>query len=210
MKKKKDEAIVEAALKLFKEKGYSAVRIADIAREAQVGKGTVYEYFTSKEELLQKACSLSCNKTGESIEFIISREEDLTHPVKIVHRSLEVVLTQLLSFSNEENKLFYELSLLAANSPDIKELVRQDFQSKIKQWQKVTLSDYQRGLDSGHFRYIDKPQDLAEFMVATVDGLMWQMQWHHKDQLQDQAKRMVNVYCQLIMTEPEKLQEYLK
>lgn len=210
MKKKKDEAIVEAALELFKEKGFAAVRIADIARQAGVGKGTVYEYFSSKEELLQRACSLSCNNTGESIDLIIRSEEGLTNPVKIVHRSLEIVLTQLLSFTNEENKLFYELSVLAVDNPEIKELVREDFQGKIKQWQELTLVVYQRGLESGHFRYIEKPEDLAEFLVATVDGIMWQMQWLHKEQHQDKARRMVKVYCQLIMNEPEKLEEYLK
>lgn len=157
--KNKEIAIVEAALKLFKEKGFSAVRIADIAREAGVGKGTVYEYFSSKEELLQKACSLSCDKTGERIDAVLNQEQDLKHPVKIVYRTLQIVLTQLLSFSNEENKLFYELSVLAATNPGVKEMVSKDFQSKIKQWQAMVLVDYQRGLDSGHFRKIEPAQD---------------------------------------------------
>ena len=208
--KTKDTLIIEASLKLFKEKGFSAVRIADIAKEAGVGKGTVYEYFSSKEELLVRACSYSCTQVGEDIEEVLRNEKDLTHPVKIVHRTLEVVLTQLLSKSSEENKLFYELSVLTATNPELKEMVREDFQAKVKQWQALTLIDYQRGLDSGHFRYIDKPEDLAEFLVATVDGIMWQMQWQKKENLQDQAKRMINVYCQLIMTEPDKLEDYIK
>lgn len=45
------EAIVEAAAAVFAEVGFSRAVIAAIARRAGVGKGTVYEYFDSKEEL---------------------------------------------------------------------------------------------------------------------------------------------------------------
>jgi TetR/AcrR family fatty acid metabolism transcriptional regulator len=44
-KKKKAEAISDAALKVFRERGYNKARMADIARMAGMGKGTLYEYF---------------------------------------------------------------------------------------------------------------------------------------------------------------------
>jgi len=44
--------LVEAACTVFAEKGYASTRVADIAERAGIGKGTVYEYFSSKEELL--------------------------------------------------------------------------------------------------------------------------------------------------------------
>jgi AcrR family transcriptional regulator len=44
--------LVDAAARVFAEKGYASTRVADIAARAGVGKGTVYEYFASKEELL--------------------------------------------------------------------------------------------------------------------------------------------------------------
>ena len=44
--------LVEAAAAVFAEKGYASTRVADIAVRAGVGKGTVYEYFSSKDELL--------------------------------------------------------------------------------------------------------------------------------------------------------------
>ena len=48
----KHARLVEAAGAVFAEKGYASTRVADIAERAGVGKGTVYEYFSSKEELL--------------------------------------------------------------------------------------------------------------------------------------------------------------
>ncbi|MEW5801204.1 MAG: helix-turn-helix domain-containing protein [bacterium] len=46
------ETILEVALKLFQRFGYKKTTIEEIAREAGIGKGTVYLHFTSKEEIL--------------------------------------------------------------------------------------------------------------------------------------------------------------
>ena len=43
--------ILESALENFIEDGYDRATIQDIANKAGVGKGTIYEYFSSKEEL---------------------------------------------------------------------------------------------------------------------------------------------------------------
>jgi len=48
----KKEAIMLAAMELFIENGYRNTRIIDIAEKAGIGKGTVYAYFDSKEEIL--------------------------------------------------------------------------------------------------------------------------------------------------------------
>mgnify|MGYP000380303092 CR=1 FL=1 len=49
----KQEKILEAALKLFAEKGYSAVSTSKVAREAGVSEGLIFRHFTNKEGLLQ-------------------------------------------------------------------------------------------------------------------------------------------------------------
>ena len=46
------EAILDAALKLFAKKGFSRTTTADIAREAGISKGLIYNYFRSKEGIL--------------------------------------------------------------------------------------------------------------------------------------------------------------
>ncbi|MCB1607322.1 MAG: TetR/AcrR family transcriptional regulator [Xanthomonadales bacterium] len=47
--------LVDAAFSLFLEKGFAATRIEDVAARAGVGKGTLYLYYQSKEQLLQAA-----------------------------------------------------------------------------------------------------------------------------------------------------------
>jgi AcrR family transcriptional regulator len=45
----KEQAIIAAARRMFAFHGYSQARVEDIAQAAGVGKGTVYEYFSSKQ-----------------------------------------------------------------------------------------------------------------------------------------------------------------
>jgi TetR/AcrR family transcriptional regulator, transcriptional repressor for nem operon len=45
------DEIVRIGVQLFRQKGYDAVKISDIASNANIGKGTFYQYFRNKEEL---------------------------------------------------------------------------------------------------------------------------------------------------------------
>jgi TetR/AcrR family transcriptional regulator, fatty acid metabolism regulator protein len=45
--------ILEAAVKVFAEKGFHASRVGDVAEEAGIAYGLVYHYFESKEDLLE-------------------------------------------------------------------------------------------------------------------------------------------------------------
>ncbi len=47
-------AILEAAVRVLARRGFDATKIEEIAREAGIGKGTVYEYFDSKEDLFER------------------------------------------------------------------------------------------------------------------------------------------------------------
>jgi AcrR family transcriptional regulator len=54
-KKEKAEIIAVAALKTFRECGYNKTRMVDIAQMAGMGKGTLYEYFKDKADILRFA-----------------------------------------------------------------------------------------------------------------------------------------------------------
>lgn len=54
MKTNKREIILEAASKIFSEKGYHMTTVEEIAKEAEVGKGTIYQYFSSKAEIFHQ------------------------------------------------------------------------------------------------------------------------------------------------------------
>src|SRR5271166_5322803 len=45
--------IVEAALRLFADRGFAATKLEDVAAAAGIGKGTIYLYFPTKEDLFR-------------------------------------------------------------------------------------------------------------------------------------------------------------
>ncbi len=51
-KQEKRSRILETAIRVFAQKGVNNTKIADIAQAAGIGKGTVYEYYHSKEEII--------------------------------------------------------------------------------------------------------------------------------------------------------------
>ena len=52
IRKQKKELILESALELFAENGFHATSISQIAKKAGISKGLIYNYFESKNEIL--------------------------------------------------------------------------------------------------------------------------------------------------------------
>ena len=50
----KRDLILDAALRVFGQRGFSQTRLSDVAEDAGIAKGTVYLYFSSKEELFRE------------------------------------------------------------------------------------------------------------------------------------------------------------
>jgi AcrR family transcriptional regulator len=50
------QAIMQAAVKLFSEKGFEKTSIEELARAAGIGKGTIYSYFQNKTDILHAFC----------------------------------------------------------------------------------------------------------------------------------------------------------
>lgn len=60
--------ILRAASRVFYLQGFEGTKIEDIAKEAGIGKGTVYEYFQSKQELFDEAISYNREMYIEDIQ----------------------------------------------------------------------------------------------------------------------------------------------
>jgi len=71
----KKEAIIKSAAKAFGRKDFQAATIEEIANEIKMTKGSLYYYFSTKEELLYQAHLLSLNEVIENIERI-NRTDD--------------------------------------------------------------------------------------------------------------------------------------
>ncbi len=66
------QAILDAAMKVFAQRGFAAATIRAIAREAKIAQGTIYLYFPSKRDIL---LALYRSMILESLEEIMARPE---------------------------------------------------------------------------------------------------------------------------------------
>ena len=68
--------ILEAALKVFSEKGYHAAKIEDIAAELNIGHGTFYRYFKNKLDIFSHVVSDIIGMATELVSDIDPREAE--------------------------------------------------------------------------------------------------------------------------------------
>ena len=103
----KQERILEAAVRLFAEKGYETVTTAEIAEAAEVGVGTLFRYVGSKAELLVAVMN---SRFAEGIEAGLSEATEGRTMVESIISILRPVVEE--SMTHPENMLAYEREAL--------------------------------------------------------------------------------------------------
>ena len=77
-KRRKDarpEEILDAALALFTEKGFSATRMIDVAKAAGISKGTLYLYFENKEAMFRDVVQQRITPQLDQVELLLEEFE---------------------------------------------------------------------------------------------------------------------------------------
>ena len=72
-KEQRKNAIIDAAEKLFFSRGFDSVSMEEIAKEVELGKGTLYLYFKSKDSLFFAIVSRRWTEFGEALTEKMSR-----------------------------------------------------------------------------------------------------------------------------------------
>jgi TetR/AcrR family transcriptional regulator, cholesterol catabolism regulator len=80
------DVIISKAARLFREKGYSASSMRDLAEEVGVEAASLYNHISSKSEILQEICFKVANKFMSHIETIDSSELDSIAKIEAVLR----------------------------------------------------------------------------------------------------------------------------
>ncbi|HEX8322436.1 MAG TPA: TetR/AcrR family transcriptional regulator [Tepidisphaeraceae bacterium] len=87
-------AILDTAARLFATRPFHEVRLEDVAQAAHIGKGTVYLYFKSKDELF---ASLVLDGYARLVEQLRVMSETETDDSAL--RRLEIVVRELVTFA---------------------------------------------------------------------------------------------------------------
>jgi TetR/AcrR family fatty acid metabolism transcriptional regulator len=115
MPEDKRRVILDAALRVFAERGYAAARISDIAAEAGVGKGTVYLYFDSKEDLLMGVFEACVDDMLSMIdELVVSRAKPREGLRAFFDAALDLVASNVELIDLFEQRIFFSNDRLRA------------------------------------------------------------------------------------------------
>lgn len=154
-KEKKRERMLEVAAELFSKKNYHEVMMDDVARMTDVAKGTVYNYFASKEELYFTIMSTKLGHLNSSLKNKIASE------ISVID-SLHTYTIQLYMFMMKYQNFFlmYQKEYLNAQNEFCNEL------RTMNEELKSILSDIiYKGKRENHFRDVEE-----NFAVQLVLG----------------------------------------
>lgn len=156
----KRERILEAAQSVFARKGYYLSKIEEIAELAGVGKGTVYEYFASKEELYKEMFKLILNRYTEYV--MVEETPEMTAKEWIRHL-LEMHLRYML-----ENRQHMPTDFGDLGGMDM-EILGWMYDMRKRSIERL-ISVFQKGIDRGELKGMD-PELGANLLVGMMRGV---------------------------------------
>ena len=157
-KQLKRERILEAAADLFSQKSYHEVMMEDVAKMTSVAKGTVYNYFSSKEDLYFSIMSLRMQNLIKSLKKQIENEQNSIDSLRSFTVHLYMFMMKYQNFF-----LMYRKDSLNSENDFCVELRDLDHQLKT-----ILSSIIDTGVSEKVFRNIDK-----DFAVTSIMGTIY-------------------------------------
>ena len=169
--------IALVALDLFAEKGFEATSISQVAQAAGIGKGTIYEYFTSKEDLISSAfMAWMENMMGPELEDVLMNVKNAEERLR---RSVQLIME---AFVSDERTIkitinFFQILLQGTLSQ------KQTFHNVFSVMWKMFSDAILEGVAQGIFRPEIAPeaQTITMNLFAYLDGIAFHYQVNKND-----------------------------
>jgi AcrR family transcriptional regulator len=166
-KQMRRDLILKASEEVFFEKGLRAATLDDVAERAEVSKGTIYLYFSSKEDLYYSLMTKGLSMLLTAFE---ETEPDGSDPQKALLRFGEAYL----KFSDEQSHIFRMLA--AVDNPVMTEQISPKVLSDLEGMSDKVLSYVakflQKGIDSGLFRSDMSPYEAVILFWVSLSGIL--------------------------------------
>ena len=147
--------IIKAALQLFSEEGYASASMQQIAKQAKVSKGNLYNYFESKEVLLESVLQDGINQFSELYtdnQIELESAEDFEQFVRANFEILKV------------NKVFWKLYYSLVTQTKVQHLFQKIFSPFLEQYMKVFQTYFYKKGD-------ENPNATAMLLGSIIDGV---------------------------------------
>ena len=158
--------IINAAEDVFTKKGFDEARMDDIAEQTGLSKGTLYNYFKSKDDLIIAI-----------LDRIFQREFKVFESIDLANMSATDAIWSFAETTSKDVKMMmrllpitYEFMGLAFRN----KLVQKAFKTYFNHYMDILVPIIQHGIDSGEFRQADA-KEVALAMGAIMEGtlLLW-------------------------------------
>jgi AcrR family transcriptional regulator len=158
------ERLFRAALKLFAEKGFAETTVEDITNAADVGKGTFFNYFPSKEHILIAFSDMQLDRLQATVEHM----RDVHEPMRAFFRSMTLRMTEEPAKAPDVVRAILQANLSSSS-------VRSVMQERNARAEGLLTQLMQIGQERGEFRRDLPALELAQVFRQTTFGtlLMW-------------------------------------
>ncbi|MEE9402307.1 MAG: TetR/AcrR family transcriptional regulator [Desulfobacteria bacterium] len=169
-KEQKKALIIKAAAQVFADRGFSGTVMADIADRAGIGKGTLYEYFDSKEDLFFAVFEWFTQETEAAAKVSISALGGS------VSERLAVLSESVIQSWLEMKDLFtLVMEFWAASaSSQMKQRFKGYFRQAYEDFRRIVAALIREGIEHGEFQEDIVPESVAAALVGTWDALLLQ------------------------------------
>lgn len=162
--RRRDE-IIQDATKLFAERGFHGTSMADICKAANIGRGVLYHYISSKEDLLLAIHERSAEPLLARTQEVVSRRK----PADLILRDLSRVLMQTISeYLYEVTVFLHEWRALANNQADWSKV-----RGKRRQIERTIEETIEKGQRQGLFRDTDPRLATLAFLGMHNYAYQW-------------------------------------
>lgn len=157
----RERQIIEAAMAVFAREGFHDARMEDIAKESQLGKGTLYLYFKGKDAIISALLRYFFSAQLKDLKAIEWSDAPVTDQLVAYLQRLTAATERFAIFSS----IAYEFYAVAGRNKD----VRRFFAQFYADYRAALAEVIQRGITSGEFRAID-PDAIALALLALFEG----------------------------------------
>jgi len=161
MDERKKAIILTAAAELFAAQPFHKVLLSDVAEAAAVGKGTLYIYFKSKEDLYIEVLYSGFSRLLDCLRLRMN--EDTHGPTK----NLEMVIREIVRFAYKNPHLFEVMRMV----PGWKAIDRDRWDAKRRELKDLIESIIRSGIARGIF-INSHPELTARYIPGFVRSVL--------------------------------------